>query len=211
MSSDFEIAPRFSTTDWRSLSLECDNPNKNDWKTAIQAFECRLTDRLIEPADKLEKLGQGVGQERSKYGFAILALDFILIEAIQGFREGKMEHIGVSKELVVNFLVSWKLFKDCLPNDADATTFAKSAFADCRCAIHHQGATASGLRVKASGKAFVWQDNKLIEIGRRGFHAGVKDELACYLKQLRKLDNTQLLRQFKLKMDFLAGITPPAA
>jgi hypothetical protein len=211
VNSDFEIAPGFKASDWKSLTLDEKKPDKGSWSAAINAFSCRLRDRFVVPADELERLGKSPSGGNQRFGFAILALDFIVLETIQGFREGLPDHKKVSKKLVTSFLKGWGLFVCDLPLKSDPDELACQVYVNCRCALHHQGATADKLKVKVSGKTFDWNGENLQAINRKKFHQGIKAELSRYVAELSSLNQPKLLTNFKNKMDYIAGIKPPAA
>src|SRR5438094_831656 len=104
--SDLEIAPRFRASQWRALNLANEHdPTTHDWKKAISAFERRMRSRFIEPADAL--ITEDSKRSLKTFGFAILAIDCLLIESLQAFREGEVSHQYKSGRLIKSFLKAW--------------------------------------------------------------------------------------------------------
>ncbi|WP_333900052.1 hypothetical protein [Agrobacterium pusense] len=83
---DIYISPKYKIERWKALNLDTENPNENDWNTAVDVLDDRITERFLKPAKCLID-AQPQGAEQT-YGFAILALNFIVIETVQGFRKG---------------------------------------------------------------------------------------------------------------------------
>jgi len=71
-----KISPRFTAEDW----LRLDPANENDWPRALEIFKDRIEGRFLNPMRSF------LGHRSS--GFAILALDSLLVETLQQFWEG---------------------------------------------------------------------------------------------------------------------------
>ena len=205
MSKDFEIAPKFRCSDWKNLNLDSTEEVSADWVKGIGALEARLNDRFIFPADELVKLGNDQKGTKQRFGFAILALDFIVLETLAAFRKGVGDHNGQSKSLCSDFLSEWSIFKNSFtPNEPikkEAIEFYKS----CRCGIHHSGSTNSGLTVGISGDTFQIVEGRVAIINRTKFHDGIKSEFKSYLSELHMPVNAELRCKFKAKMNFIVG------
>lgn len=74
-SKDVELSPRYKESHWK-MAFGCGE----DWNVAINIVEDRIQGRWIQPADTIAPI-QGAG-------FALLALDCIILEAIWGFKHG---------------------------------------------------------------------------------------------------------------------------
>ena len=206
-SSDVEIAPGYRATHWRKLDLNhADQPKNSDWEKAITIFETRIRGRFIAPVEALIKAEEG--QQRKMFGFASLAIDCLLIETLQGFREGKTNHSGQSEKLFIRFLRSWQSFERCLPPSSDADLLAKEFYRDCRCALHHSGATGSIFRVGVSGNMLQFSGKEIV-INRLAFHRELNREFDGYLEALRKPEEDVLRINLKTKMDFICKSHAP--
>lgn len=182
VASNFEIAPDYKVTDWQILSLDADKPVTQDWDKAISILDRRIRSRFIEPAQFL--IDSENEQERGKNGFAILAIDFLLIEAIQGFRGGEEEHKGKSEKLFKEFLTTLPAFIACVPEEKEAEDMAKAVYIQGRCSLHHSGST-DRIIVNRSGKnAFVFHEDGRIEINRSLLHKELTAAFDNYLAEL---------------------------
>ncbi|WP_396633421.1 hypothetical protein [Maribacter sp. R86514] len=191
-----EIAKGIGYKDYLKLNLS--DYENDDWMIAIGYLEKRLTDRFIEPADQLIKLESDKNAIDKKYGFAVLALDCLLLETIQSFYEGISNSSGKSKALFIQFLQNRKNFKEYFKTELDAVKFYK----DFRCGILHQGQTGRDTKVWSVGD-LILKNNGFVIVNRHLFHEKIKIELEEYIKILRTKSDTGLLDNFKIKMDFI--------
>ncbi len=200
---DMEIAPGYTVADWSRLDLQ--SAQSPDWTKAIEIFDARIRRRFIDPADVL--IAHEIGLERGTFGFAILAIDCLVVETLQGFREGCIKHHGKalsgsrsrSEELFVNFL--HQRFQQHF-TEAQGTALYKR----CRCAIHHSGQTEGDLRVSRSGLLVEFLDNSRMVVNRTAFHNAVKGEFESYMQALRDGVDVQLRTNFRNKMNSVCGI-----
>lgn len=198
-----EIAPGYTVADWKKLDLN--RPDSADWPGAIGIVEARLRRRFIDPVDVL--IAHEIGRARGTFGFAILAIDCVLIETLQGFREGCISHHGRaikgagsrSEELIVTFLSerlgAW------FGRDT-ARTFYK----ECRCAIHHSGQTVGDFRLRRGGPLVTFTNGGGTVLNRTAFHDAIKREVDGYLIALANAANGDLRRNFTKKMNAICGI-----
>lgn len=192
-----EIAKGVQNIDYLKLNLT--DYENSDWTLAIGYLEKRLIGRFIEPADKLIQFESDKNAIDKKYGFAVLALDCLLLETIQSFYEGITDSSGKSKFLFVQFLQNRKNFKEYFNAENDAVRFYK----DFRCGILHQGQTSGDAKVWSVGD-LIWKTNDFVTVNRLLFHEKMKTELEEYINILRTKNDTTLLDNFKIKMDFIA-------
>lgn len=82
-----KISPRYLVSDWTSLRPELnDAGNTESWTRAIDIVNDRIQNRFLEPIDRLRDQPESA---ELGFGFAMLALDCLLIDTIQSFREGR--------------------------------------------------------------------------------------------------------------------------
>ncbi|MFT4256153.1 MAG: hypothetical protein QM599_04230 [Pseudoxanthomonas sp.] len=194
---DMEIAGQYTVADWKACWTEPEDP----WKKAISIFDTRIRSRFIDPVDFL--FAHEIGRDRGMFGFAILALDCLLIETLQGFHSGVIDHTGKSKELFRAFL-SKRLpehFDDGGADESKADKFYKK----CRCALHHAGQTDGDFRVGRNGPVIEFKDER-VTVNRTAFHEELKRQFDAYLTELANPANTDLRKNFKKKMDAICGI-----
>jgi len=70
------ISPQYTVDDYRNLTFS----PEDEWQKAIDIFKDRIRGRFLKPISCIEGYTYA--------GFAVLALDCLLIETLQQFREG---------------------------------------------------------------------------------------------------------------------------
>lgn len=188
-----EIAKGINNSHYLRLNLN--DSNSPDWEEAIDILEKRITERYIEPVDKLIELEKDISPNVRKYGFVILATDCMVLENLQSFYEGKKDSNGKSEKIFIRFLTQRENFKEHF-DIKSATTF----YRDFRCAILHQLETYNDSKIWSVGPLVVKKDNGLI-INRTKFHEEIKKESKIYFKTLRS--EIELRQNFKIKMDYI--------
>lgn len=168
----------------------------------------RFEDRFFDACDELIRQGElrasGGGSQR--FGFSIVSLDFMIMESLQGFQEGVLDHTRKSECLISRFLKSWPTFNDALPtHKLDANHWAKILYKDCRCALHHTASTSGNVIIGISGKALLFSSDNSVKINRTEFHRSLKKKFESYLEQLKLVGNKELRQNFKSKMDAICG------
>ena len=73
------ISPNYTCEDWQKLPF----PAEEAWHKAVDIFKDRYRGRFLEPISRIEGYTYA--------GFAIMALDCLLIETLQQFYEGEDE------------------------------------------------------------------------------------------------------------------------
>ncbi len=205
---NFEIAPGHRVRGWKSLILDENEGKSADWAKAIAILDARIRRRFIDPAQLLIDAENGTG--RGTNGFAVLAIDFLLIETIQGFREGLTNHDRQSKALFKAFLTQWPVFTACVPSGEDSGDVAVRVFEQGRCALHHTGSTDRIIVRKSDtggkgGKVFVFHDDGRITINRTLLHEELTKAFDGYLAELSDPANIGLRKKFKDKMDHICS------
>ncbi|KIZ40511.1 MULTISPECIES: hypothetical protein [Rhodopseudomonas] len=199
---DFEIAPGHRVREWNSLTLNEAESGTAEWNKALAIFDARIRSRFIEPAQILINSENGKG--RGTNGFAVLAIDFLLIETIEGFRRGLTSHRTHSKALFKAFLTGWPAFISCVPAGKSADDLAVNVFEQGRCALHHTGST-DRIVVRKSGPVFVFHDDGRIEINRSRLHRELTKAFDSYLADLHAPPSTDLRKKFITKMNHICS------
>lgn len=147
---NFKISPKYTFKAWNALQLDPKNHGAEDWKRAIAILKDRIEGRFLAPADTL--IAAEDGKTEATFGFAILALDFLIIETIEGFRQGLKNHNGQSQALFRSFLGDWPEFVTCIPPGESAATKADHLYKQvaARCIIAERPTSF------ASGAAATW-------------------------------------------------------
>lgn len=200
-SRGLQISPKYTVAFWRGLELDPDNPKQEDWLKAVDVLRDRIHGRFITPAQTLIDVDKGNTQQT--FGFAILALNCLVIETIQGFRQGVTNHTGQSRPLFRAFLSNWQPFLACLDAGMVPTTKAEEFYKQGRCALHHSGATEK-MTVGISGPMMRFNDGD-IAVNRTLFHTELEAEFNRYLEALSDPASVDLRKKFLLKMNPICG------
>lgn len=191
------IAIRGSKTwtikDWE----EIDFSQEPGWQKAIDIFEDRIRGRFLDVIDMFSC--------HNGAGFAVLALDCLLIETLQQFREGKANTpYKKSGEYFRLFLTSTS-FNEFFNDD-----LAKLFYDQIRCGILHQAEVKKSSRVQTKAEIpLIEQDgNGGITINRRKFHEKLAQVFQEYIDALRKSDppDQSLRENFCKKMNAICRI-----
>lgn len=191
------IAPGIPRDEW--LNLKLDDEKSSDWNRAIEIFVERIASRYLEPVDLLvEEDRKRIPIER-RYGFSILAIDCLLIETLQLFRDGLTDTKHKSKEMFKKCLTEREGFRKHF-NETQAERF----FYDFRCGILHQAEVMGPSLLWSVGLLKGKKSDGTPYINRTRIHEVLKEELKRYSDELRDPANLELRRNFRTKMDFVA-------
>ncbi len=191
------IAPSVHKDEWFKLNL--DDDSGPDWNKAIKILEFRIKARYLEPVDLLIEEDDKRPAVERRYGFTILAIDCLLMETLQAFKDGLTDTKGKSKPTFKKFLKESPSFSPYFPDDKSAQSF----YEDYRCGILHQA--------EVMGTSLVWSVGKLRGkvgdkwyINRTEIHDKLKKDFYQYLELLRDKNNKKLRDNFRNKMNFIA-------
>lgn len=183
------ISPRYNVSDWKTLNLTV----QSDWQTAVRILKDRLNARFFDAVEAIDR--------QDFAGFAVLALDCLLIETLQQFREGADETPRRKGE---------QYFVDFLGTAPFSAYFSKATAAifydHFRCGILHQAEIKASSRVWRVGPLVApTPDGKGIIINRRVFHSTLRKAFAAYLHTLRNRSDAALCQNFVKKMGFICN------
>lgn len=196
-----------TTTFWKSLNLADDA--SLDWSKAIDIFKHRIEGRFLGPVKAIE---QHVDKNiRVFSGFAIMAIDCLLIETLNQFYLGINEtndgYRGTNAKAFFDFFSNSKHFDKYFDSLDKAMVFYRQI----RCGILHQAQTKAQSTINAnnSNPMIEWVNvNTLDEglrINRLKFHSALTKEFEDYLERLKDQANKKLRANFINKMNFVAG------
>lgn len=191
------IAPGVTADEFKQLNLE-DNQSR-DWDKAVEIFKTRIASRYLEPVDLLIEKDNDRSSMDRRYGFTILAIDCLLIETLQSFREGFTDSKGKSKDMFVNFLTQRENFKDYFRKDN-----AERFYYDFRCGILHQAEIMGNYLLWSVGSLVGQDANGNSTLNRTEMHELIKKEVDLYCEELRNNSNLSIRKNFKTKMNFIA-------
>ena len=174
-----EIAPTFSCDDWDRLKTKLD-PNgewvasPTQWQRAIEVVERRIQTRFLAPADQLQSVPYA--------GFAIMALDCLLIETLQAFKSGKhAENFKESRKAYEAFLTSSPRFQKYF-----SSARVQDFYTNVRNGLLHDGETRGGWLVKANAQYDLVdpQSNGFVIVNRQRFHDALVKDFKAYVHDL---------------------------
>ena len=194
-----EIAPNFTDCQWKQLSFK----NERDWIRGVAALRRRLRHRFLKPARNLLR------SKRS--GFAVLALDCLLIETLQQFREGVPQtpyvrkpnghRVLASEDYFIAFLTSQYFDAQCDEN------MAKLFYQTIRCGILHQAEVKESSLVRRDRPLISLSlDQKGVVVNPVLFHKRVEIAFQKYLVDLRNPAEANLRQRFRKKMNHIARV-----
>lgn len=184
------ISPQYTSRDWQALRPD----SSEDWSKAADIVQDRLDGRFLRFASNCLK---------SKYsGFVVLAIDSLLAETIQQFKEGVTDGTGQSGDMIKRFLEG-----DRFQPDFDANA-RKAFYRDIRCGLLHQ-AEAKRMWLIRRGQPKLLQEvgggkGYIIDVKR--FHAGVQGSLNDYLKLIAEPGSSSLRINLWKKMNQICSV-----
>lgn len=183
-----KISKNYSTEDWIKLKFN----SEQDWEEACKIFYDRFNSRFLKPVEMIE--------DYEFSGFAIMALDCLLIETYQQFLNGEKESKYGSEENFKQFFNNTNFKEDF--DDEKAKMFYKQI----RCGILHQAETKKSSKIKMSPELPIVKFTKgkdgLI-INRKKFHKKLISIIDSYIEDLKNPSNEDLRKYFRKKMNYI--------
>ncbi|MFO7905614.1 MAG: hypothetical protein R6U98_23335 [Pirellulaceae bacterium] len=168
----------------------------------VAIFKDRLDGRFLEPIELIER-DEKIGEFA---GFAIMALDCLLIETLNQFYQGCDETPDNHKRQFWKFFRASEHFK---PNFT--RRISDTFYSHVRCGLLHQAQTKNGTLIRVDQDVMVKPApgglvNGII-VDRIRFHGALKKETSSYIHKLRTggVSNGQLRQNFVKKMQFICG------
>jgi hypothetical protein len=178
---ELRLSPKYSKQDWR-VAFE----NTEEWDVAINIVEDRIRGRWLDAVDQL------IAFEYA--GFAILALDCIVLEAMWGFMKGRAVPKGQERQVYRDILTGPGF--DLTPDQSDSfREFVRNG-------LIHDSETRARWLVKRIGPegVIVWTNGQGIQVNRTLFHRALTGVFDSWLSSLRRGDR-DLRRNMKNRMD----------
>jgi hypothetical protein len=169
---DFWVSPKYKASQWKQLQLDSDD--EIAWSKAADIVEDRIRGRFAQWIDL-------IAPERFS-GFAVIALDCLLIETLVGFITGQGSE-GPDR------LLTGELAKGEFQFTRDeARRFRKNV----RNGIIHDAETRCRwiIRPGAPGGQILTKSGKNILLNRTAFHSALMSEFENWLGRVRKGDRT---------------------
>ena len=184
------ISPRYTSLDWEALDLR----NPKDWSKAADVVRDRLDGRFLRFASNCLK--------DKHSGFVVLAIDCLLAETIQQFRDGVTNGRGRSAEMVKRFLEGTRF-----QPDFDAET-RKAFYEDIRCGLLHQAEAKRMWLIRRKQPALLQKvaggQGYIVDVER--FHVGIQGSLNDYLKLISEPASSLLRSNLWKKMNQICSV-----
>jgi hypothetical protein len=198
------ISPKFRAFDW--INLDLSSPQKADWQIAVEIFLDRLEGRFLAPIQAIRKHSDEHIATFS--GFAIVAIDCLIIETLMQFRRGEEETSGDHKKAFAKFFASSSHFKPYFDSEQKSFLF----YNHFRNGLLHQAQTKRRSLIRiGEDKMVEWSDPLRPEEGlvldREKFHEALLREIQDYAEGIRtpKARSDFVLRgHFTTKMNLIA-------
>ncbi len=183
-----------------------------DWERAISGIEGRFTERFIKPADAIQQLDRGDSlQFPEGRGFAIVALDCLLLESLYGYEKGQRTKVSETNTAFKEMLTAKPQFANAFSPATVAESFVKAV----RNGLLHDGETREGWIIwqrDVGGSLVEIRSNNMKILYRDGFHAAVKEAVAEYFRKLRSTsasESVALRGAFVRRVDTLCNESKP--
>ena len=198
---DTEIASQFTVGRYWQLRPHVDPAvaDTQEWTEIRAVFRRRISERFLKPIAELARHDR-LENPPTRAGFAILALDCLLIDAIQAFRQGRVGTGEVSPA---------RSFKDFLRSTRFSTFRSGDRdefFHDVRNGLLHNGETRGDWKVRIDTRGILYKDPRTgaRTINRRLFHAAIVREFREYCRKLEG-GTVEIHSQFLRRMDAICG------
>jgi hypothetical protein len=183
------ISPKYTSLDWQAL----DSSTSDDWPRAVDIVRDRLEGRFLGFATKFL---------RSKdSGFVVLAIDSLLAETIQQFKDGVIDGSWQSQTLIKRFLGGPRFQPDF---DAAAR---KAFYLDIRCGLLHQAEAKKMWLIRRRQPRLLQRagdEGFIVDVER--FHAAVQGSLNDYLDLLVRPGSASLRSNLWKKMNKISSV-----
>jgi len=179
--NDPKISPNFRASAYLDLNLKIDK-NEN-WNIATKIFHDRIDGRYVAPIDAI--VNHASYEIREFSGFAILAIDCLIIETLNQFYKGIDETTGKNWKAFRDFFCKSKYFKKEFPTSKICEIF----YSHFRCGLLHQAQTKKQSKIRYGENSLVQlvdpaDINKGLIVDRKLFHNAIKLEIKDYIEVL---------------------------
>ena len=194
-----KISPNYTSNDWKRLSNLPVNASTTDWTKAIAILKDRIEGRFLSLIEAIEN--------ETFSGFAIIALDCLLIETLNqfwfGIEDTNVNYNGKNGESFKDFFNRSPYFKYHFTDD-----ISKAFYNQIRCGLLHQAETKGNTLINFKKFKMITlidpsDAKKGIELNRKLFHTALKDEFRNYLELLNDPNNEVIRKNFIKKMNLI--------
>lgn len=197
-----ELASGFTVGRYHELKPSLLAQDSASWEEVIAAVVRRIEERYLAPIRDLEQHDAlPLRQRPTRAGFAIVALDCLLIDTIQSFREGRSETAEISPSRSFEEFLFAAAFSDFSNRDRG------SFFQNVRNALLHNGETRSNWKIRIGTRTMVTREGTTRLLNRRLFHAAVLAEWNSFCALVSSRDELTRIA-FLRRLDALSGLGP---
>jgi len=185
-----EIAPGFTCEDWQALVNKLEpqghwEPCPKEWEKAISVLQKRIQHRYFDAVKALQSLLFS--------GFAVMALDCLLLESIQAFRAGKRAETPQESRIAYkSLLLNSPQFRSSFPDEKAVDDF----YTNVRNSLLHDGETRSGYLIRRDSALVERLPDGFTVINRTKFHIAVVKEFETYIAELGLAVNRDLRKKY---------------
>lgn len=191
---EVKISPKYKVWHWSSAR------DSGAWDAMITIFLDRIEGRFLKPIRAIAS-DRDLGEFS---GFAILALDCLLIETLHQFYNGLNETEGDHSKAFWKFFQNSQYFRDSFTKKK-ASVF----YSHFRCGLLHQAQTKKHSLVKIGRPLMIEPVSRVLDNGlivdREKFHSALESEIKSYLNRLRfgGTENATMREHFIRKMNYI--------
>ena len=182
------FSPHHQKSEYIELHLTKDS-GRDKFDIAIDLFKDRIKGRFL---DQIESLSSDYG----KNGFAIMALECLLVETFAQFRKGLPDTDNCSKEEYAKFL--FEVLHCCA-----SITVARKFYSYIRCGILHQAQTKPNSGLAKQGTRPISYSSGFLLVSVPAFIAMMNDYFESYCADLYY--DPILRSNFVTKMNYICG------
>lgn len=187
------IGAEFDKTGWPALRKRLESGHDDAWREGVELLRARICGRYLDHATEI--------LNRQYSGFAVLAIDCAVVEALEQFRRGEKETPWKQgKTYFRTFLTQTRLSKHFTQKEADLF------YETVRCGILHQAETKADTLVKKKVASFVVHmtaSGTGVVINAARFHTELTGAFDDYVAALTTGD-PELRKNFIKKLDYIA-------
>jgi hypothetical protein len=186
---EINISPQYSRDDYLNLNLSITSSSL-DWETAVDIFKDRIQGRYLNQIDLLSC-------DINANGFAIMALNCLLIEALYQFEHGLKETKGSNKEKYAGYL------KTMDAASFNTGTVAEDFYTNIRCGILHSAQAKAESRLSDRDGFVAIVENNVLVVSVDGLTNLVKNHFNNYAAKLLNPAENERRKNFIRKMGFV--------
>ena len=186
--NDIYLSPQYTKAAYRSLNLNI-NSDKAIWEKAVKIVSDRINGRFLAQINQLS-------HDINTNGFAIMALNCLLVETLLQFEIGKNATPDFNRVQYSQFLIN--SFPDVF--DSDVTT---RFYLDIRCGILHSAQTKGTSKLTCDDSYVVKFDGKGVTVSVKQFSNLLCNYFEKYKRKLLDENQTILRTNFIKKMQYI--------